>query len=411
MYRANKNDIASAISYLDEALSLDPTADYVLNTLAYANKDLRRYDEALDAINRYIAVVPGEPNPYDSRGEILLAAGRIDEAIKSYHKALSVAPDFPGSLSPLVKAYLINGNRASADSCVQAMIMHPTSHVRSMGRYDAVISAMSTGKLRAALEIADQGIGADRLEGWKDLEYLWKFMLKAEIYISLGQYSEAISTVKELTQLSQSIFPNSEDNFEAALAQRLAQVGQPDRAEQILKTMETQVFVKGTSIDKGSFLRAMGAVHLVRGDLSLAVSTLQQSIAIDRRVLRAHSERLLAKAFLELNQPDSAIQVLTRHVSAIDNPYTWIPTYFVDIHLMLGRAYAEIGETDKAAEHFKFVLEYFKDADDGLASVEEARTGESFSGRAEITLASYLRFARIRVAEAERSRQWAWRPR
>ena len=118
-------------------------------------------DAALEAINTYIAVVSDEPNPYDSRGEILMAADRLDAAIASYHEALSVAPDFPGSLPPMVRAYLFKGNRESADSCVQIMTKHTSPMLRSIGRMDAAILLMSAGKMRAALECIDHGVGAD----------------------------------------------------------------------------------------------------------------------------------------------------------------------------------------------------------------------------------------------------------
>ena len=41
-----------------------------------------------------MAVRPGDPNPLDTRGDILFMAGRDDEAVAAYRKVLELKPDF-----------------------------------------------------------------------------------------------------------------------------------------------------------------------------------------------------------------------------------------------------------------------------------------------------------------------------
>jgi tetratricopeptide (TPR) repeat protein len=51
---------------------------------------------ALAANDAYMAVRPGDPNPFDSRGDILFMAGRDDDAVAAYRKVLELKPDFTG---------------------------------------------------------------------------------------------------------------------------------------------------------------------------------------------------------------------------------------------------------------------------------------------------------------------------
>ena len=56
-----------------------------------------QYPEAEQAFKKYIELIPGDPNPYDSYAELLMKTGRFEESIKNYEKALSVDPNFIAS--------------------------------------------------------------------------------------------------------------------------------------------------------------------------------------------------------------------------------------------------------------------------------------------------------------------------
>src|SRR5690606_31793754 len=43
---------------------------------------------------RYAKLVPGEPNPLDTKAEILMLAGKFELAEAAFREALTIAPDF-----------------------------------------------------------------------------------------------------------------------------------------------------------------------------------------------------------------------------------------------------------------------------------------------------------------------------
>ena len=81
------------IASLKRAVELNPMAGAVHNQLGYSLLRGRK-DEAIAAFENYIRVAPNEPNAYDSLGDALLAANRLEDAEAQFKKALEVSPRF-----------------------------------------------------------------------------------------------------------------------------------------------------------------------------------------------------------------------------------------------------------------------------------------------------------------------------
>ncbi len=90
----NNGQIDRSIDVLKEGLALDPRDDAQWNAYAYALALVGNIPGALEANDRYQALLPANPNPLDSRGDLLFVAGRSEEAITFYRKVLELKPDF-----------------------------------------------------------------------------------------------------------------------------------------------------------------------------------------------------------------------------------------------------------------------------------------------------------------------------
>lgn len=82
-----------AAAALQRAISIEPSTGLFWNSLAYAHAYAGRFDEALKAVARY-AQLDSSPNPADSRGEILMMAGRFTEAYKAFDESYRKDPAF-----------------------------------------------------------------------------------------------------------------------------------------------------------------------------------------------------------------------------------------------------------------------------------------------------------------------------
>ena len=79
---------------MKQGLALDPKNEDLLNFQSYGLAFDGDFTGALAANDGYMAIRPGDPNPFDTRGDILFMAGRDDEAVAAYRKVLELKPDF-----------------------------------------------------------------------------------------------------------------------------------------------------------------------------------------------------------------------------------------------------------------------------------------------------------------------------
>jgi serine/threonine protein kinase/tetratricopeptide (TPR) repeat protein len=85
-----------AISALKDGLQLDPRNDIFLNQLGYSQALNGNLVAALQADDQYMALRPNDPNPWDTRGDILYMSNHDDEAVEAYRKVIALKPDFIG---------------------------------------------------------------------------------------------------------------------------------------------------------------------------------------------------------------------------------------------------------------------------------------------------------------------------
>ena len=87
---------------------------------------------ALENIAQYVALLPNEPNPHDSYGEMLRFAGRYKDALDQYHLALKIDPTFYISQKELGETYSLMGNEAQArEEYEKAIAQAPNSGAKA----------------------------------------------------------------------------------------------------------------------------------------------------------------------------------------------------------------------------------------------------------------------------------------
>ena len=99
---------------MEKALALDKKFPAALNDLAYLYARNRQFDKAFADMDRYVALLPNEPNPQDSYGELLRMAGNFEGSLQHYHAALKIDPDFVTSQVGLGDTYALMGNQEQA---------------------------------------------------------------------------------------------------------------------------------------------------------------------------------------------------------------------------------------------------------------------------------------------------------
>jgi tetratricopeptide (TPR) repeat protein len=99
---------------MEKALALDKNFPAALNDLAYLDARNRQFAKAFAAMDRYVALLPNEPNPQDSYGELLRMSGNFEGSLVHYRAALKIDSDFVTSQLGLGDTYALMGNQEQA---------------------------------------------------------------------------------------------------------------------------------------------------------------------------------------------------------------------------------------------------------------------------------------------------------
>ena len=107
---------------LEEIVRLDDRQAFSYNMLAYGYASEGDLPRALAALDRYAALLPpNDPNPIDSRGDVLAMNGRYEEAVAAYRRNLELNLTWFGmAANKIALTYLHQGKYSLAEASAQS---------------------------------------------------------------------------------------------------------------------------------------------------------------------------------------------------------------------------------------------------------------------------------------------------
>src|SRR5216684_1385424 len=290
----------------EKALAIDKRYPAALNDLAYVDARNQRFAKALAGMERYVALLPKEPNPQDSYGELLRMAGDYEGSLRHYRAALQIDPDFVTSQLGLGDTYALMGNEEQARA-----------------EYDKAI--------RYAHNEADR---------------LTYSMQKSMTWVRDGKYNEAD---KEFQEIAETAHAKDQDLQEAQALRQMAEYQSDDRVA--LKYLQSAEEALGhrksiSASDRDDELSRILRNRVVRatraGNQPLAGKSLQQLEALAtgsrNRVIQSSYNGAAGTLLMAQKKFADAIAHLEEDKG---NPYTME---------LLVQAYYETSQTDKLQE-------------------------------------------------------------
>ena len=113
-FRFIQQDYSGTVSNCEAAIAVNPSFAPAYNMLGYGQRFLGDYAGAEDAYKKYIALIPKDPNPYDSYAELLMKTGRFEESIAQYRKALSIDKTFVNAHVGIAANLMYSGRHPEA---------------------------------------------------------------------------------------------------------------------------------------------------------------------------------------------------------------------------------------------------------------------------------------------------------
>ena len=356
-----------ALELLRQGLALDPKNEDLLNVESYQLALGSDFSGALAANDRYQVLRPSDPNPLDTRGDVLYLEGRGDEAVAAYRKVIELKPDFSDYTDYLKIAmvYADQNKPDMANAAFQqfAQRIGPLTRLYVPG-FEAQMKQMQ-GDFEAAL--ASYRKAANQLGRAGQNEAAEVFLEQfASLSVILGQTSSALSFAQQQKldgeELQAVAFLQMIEGNTSAADQSLQRFASshPYVTPRVIENRRT-LYEVSAAVERNdgqtalirsaglpdfrfpSTLFLRGRAHLLVNDYSSAEAELRRSLLLGRS--------------------QANFRILTFR----------FPAQEIISHYYLGQLYGHTSQHDQAINEYQEFLSRFANSHTRLRQVDEAR--------------------------------------
>ncbi|MBP6978482.1 MAG: adenylate/guanylate cyclase domain-containing protein [Bacteroidales bacterium] len=377
------NDLPDkAIEEFEKVLVLDPAFGEADNELAYIYFKRGDFSLALEYLEKYSALNPGDANPFDSMGDLLWRMGKLDEAIAKFRRAMEIKSDTWYAAAKMSYIYAMKEDYHQVDHWMKKTLeATPSEGMNVIIQWIIAFMDYLYGKSDQALQLLDV-TAATATDYNNDLYYMVSFFLKAFIRYDRGEY--------EIANADYHTF------FSIALAEPTTSI---DLDSSVYNYFMGLLHVKMNRLDSAQYYadRIRGGAenpdknfYLNYLSREIGIASSHQPDELDRIASEMdqpipdfedpwvlfynlpYRRNSLAEAYHHFGQLDKAIaeyeRLITFDPSRADR-HLINPRY----HYYLGILYQEKGMKGKAAEQYRKFLDLWQDADPGFPEPADAR--------------------------------------
>jgi len=379
-----------AIEEGKRALELDPDYGKVFNQLGLIYGDMSNYEKAIEYLTRYTSVSPGDANPLDSIAHILIQMGKVDEAIAKYKEALEIKPDFYFSLLWLPYAHALKEDFAEALRSIDQYIARMSTPGnkaegfiwKALFNFLLGCSNESIDNLNKGGKLAEE---AGNLQWQSQIEWMkgWFFCERGDLELSREYYQSWFSFCERN-------FPQFNLDNKALYNYFLGIIDLKQKKARSAKSRLVEI--KSYLPNAVPFFKAYityyynclaAELFLIEGAFNDAIDILGEVPILeeDPRIWDTYNfvpynldnnNEILARVYVQLGDLSKAIieyeQLTTFNPHSIDRRLINPKNYY-----RLAKLYEQTGQKGKAKEHYEKFLDLWKDANPGIAEVDDAR--------------------------------------
>ena len=356
-----------AFELFRQGLALAPKNEEMLNFQSYELAKWGDFTGALAANDGYLADRPGDPNPLDSRGDILYMAGRDDEAVASYRKVLELKPDFSDYSEYLKLAALYNDQKKPdmANAAFQQFAQRTTPILRLYVPGFEAQFRQTEGDLDGALAsyrkaVLDLGRAK---QSQAAQTFLRQFVV---LSVMLGQNSAALAFAQQ-----QSL--DDEQMQSVAFLQTMA--GNSVAAQQSMQRFAaSNPWVAARAVEaEQTVFEATAALERNDGQAALTALSRVPDFQFPYRMYLKARAQLLSNDY---SSAETGFRSVLRRGRDLENNEALsgrFPILGVLSHYYLGQLYERTGKGDQATNEYQEFLSHLQGSQTQLKQVADAR--------------------------------------
>jgi len=383
-----------AIRAHNQALKLDPNWGNVYNALGYVYIYTKNYAKSEESFRKYASLSPNQPNPFDSLGELFLTVGRLDDAILNYKKSVEVNPWWWQGIRKLAYIYALKENYSE-------FYRHHDDYFSKFEQFlsiDEVPGVMMWGYRRFGVVIFLLGRYQEALEIYQKLEDLalstgddrtraLAHELKAFVFAEMEDFEEAENQLQASLGIRMSLPDEERPRWQAAKECFSGlidvKIGKTESArEKLDKVKQALPEITDTTADIYAYWSRLleAEVLVAEGSPRQAIATIQEAALPDPYYVIRHVNEytmpvfrdVVARAYYAVGDLDNAIEEYKRLLKfdeKVQGRFLIDPQY----HFRLAKLYEEKDWPGLAIQEYQTFLEIWKDADQGLKKLLDAK--------------------------------------
>ncbi len=370
----NKKMYSEAISEFKKALELDQHFGWAYDNLSTTYFKMGDYENAVYYLKLFATADPGNAYPIDELGDLYLITGQLDDAMKCYQEAVTILPEFRSNWK-IAYIYALREDYIEAKKWIDNYILKARSPgVKGEGYWWRAFYNLWRGKINQSLRELNQlkGIlkdfGGDDIRADLDWTIAW-------FYYDKGDFENSYKTFQDWADFTLS--KNSiRDCFQRGMVD-LA-VGRIDSAASRFAIMEQLLSDRYNNLWHNYFYAEL---LLTQDSLEKAIS-FRTTIGhhnlpgVSLNTMAIYSVPFLkdvyARVYHKKGEIDKAITEYERLITFDpESPERFLihPKY----HYRLAKLYEEKGDTQKAIKEYEKFLDIWKDADEDLPELIDAK--------------------------------------
>ncbi|MFX0200321.1 MAG: protein kinase [Candidatus Hodarchaeota archaeon] len=340
---------------------------------AYMQKGL--FNEAREVAINYLNKFGELASIHHCIADIYIFEGKLDLALGEVEEAFALEPSRLSNQFYRAEILLYMGNLEEAEKEYKELSGYPNQGIQRGALRGLATLSLQRGQYLDTIEYLDQAIAiAEKLgeEDWIFFDKLWLIRL----FTLMGKYEEA-------NKLLQDVFsePGNLDlsEFERAHAEMQAwtktEAGDLETAQ--VHANKLKILIENSLHTKliRDYYAVQAAINLKRGDYMKSVELCKKALPLfptGPRAVQAYVLDTMGQAYINLDQLDEARKTY-ENLLQLTWGRNWQGHIYVKSYYHLGTIFEKLGDTGKAIENYEKFFDFWKDADPGIAEVEDAR--------------------------------------
>ena len=367
---------------------------YLNLSIVYRAKGL--YDKAKEVLEYYLNNISDNAAIHNQLALTYLCQKKYDLALVEADKAISMEPDNYFYFLTKGDIYICKGDLIKAEKEYQKVLELEEKAAHLHGRQSLGALYLLQGRFKKSEEQLKQGIKLakelveKRWESWFQTGYTYRYLKSGRFKEALKEFQNAQEAAIQGESLFLQIFSL---HYKGIAYLEMKSMDESQKAAVELKELiESGMNKKAIKY----YHHLLGMIELKRENFSKAVESFKRGISLLQyqcyydypQWLIPDSHALfmepLALAYYKMGDLDKAQEEYEK-ITALSSGRLFFGDIYVKSFYMLGKIYEEKGWKGKAIEHYQKFLSLWKDADPGIAEVEDAkeRLGDGGMGRQE----------------------------